>query len=70
MYIEGIFRYMSRLLLKVSFKVSPKVALKVRHKVYVMIFDPGLSGQEVGALHVDAPVARRVHVGGNSHGDP
>ena len=34
------------------------------------IFDPGLSGQEGGVLHVDALVARRVHVGGSSHGDP
>ena len=34
------------------------------------IFDPGLSGLEVDVLHVDAPVARRVHVGGGSHGDP
>ena len=32
------------------------------------IFDPGLSGQE-GGVHVDAPVARRVHVGGSSHRD-
>lgn len=30
MYIEGISRYMSQLLLKVSFKVSFKVALKLR----------------------------------------
>ena len=34
------------------------------------IFDPDLSGLEVDVLHVDAPVARRVHVGGSSHGDP
>ena len=33
MYIEGISRYISRLLLKVSFKVFLKVALKVRHNV-------------------------------------
>ena len=34
------------------------------------ISDPGLSGQEADALHVDAPVARRVDVGGSSHCDP
>ena len=34
------------------------------------ILGPGFSGQEVDVLHVDAPVARRVHVSGSSHGDP
>ena len=34
------------------------------------IFDPGLSGQEVDVPQVDVRVARRVHVGGSSHGDP